>query len=120
MQKNTTFWKRNGRALTMALLFASLPLVTACNPFTGESVVAPACETNNTAEVTFKNSTATTQYWYVDYSLATSVAAYSSSSARTYKAGTSYYVQVKNVSGVAVCAASYKSWSQCTTNTLTC
>lgn len=112
-------------AMTIVLLSASLPLMTACNPFSKTTTAAavPACQTNNTADVRFYGGSLTgltnTIVW--DGSVVATVAPgqYSSYTAQT--AGVTHTLTIKNAAtGAAVCATSYPNLAQCTSHTFYC
>lgn len=108
--------------LTIALLCASLPLVTACNPFgkTTTAAAVPACQTNNTASTRFQNTKATAINFFVDGSLVTTVQPYSYSSYFNVTAGNRYVQMIYTPSNATACTAMFVTYAQCTSYTTWC
>lgn len=108
--------------MTIALLSASLPLVTACNPFAkAASVVTPACQSNNTASVAFQNTgTLYNKTFYVDGSYAVLVSPGSTSAHYDYTAGTHAVMAYFSTAGTVACSSANFTWSQCTSHTMSC
>lgn len=124
MQAHTQFpgkkagWLRV--VMTIALLSTSLPLVTACNPFsksTTTTTTTPACQTNNTATVYFQNQATTTSYdvnW--DGSkIVFNLAPGATSSTFTVSAGVDHTLTFMRAGTTnAACNTSYPNIAQCT------
>lgn len=125
MQTHTISWKKAGGlrvAITIALLSTSLPLVTACNPFskstttTTTTTTTPACQTNNTATVYFQNQATTTSYdvnW--DGSkIVFNLAPGATSSTFTVSAGVDHSLTFMRAGTTnAACNTSYPNIAQC-------
>lgn len=110
-------------AMTIALLSASLPLVTACNPFSkATTTITPACQTNNTADVRFYGGSATgltnTVVW--DGSVVATVAPGQYSSYTAQNAGPHVLFFRNAATGAQVCSTAYPNLAQCSSHTYYC
>jgi hypothetical protein len=108
-----------GRIAGLAILLA----VTACGGKSPAAPTVPACQQNNTAELTFGNrSTSNTTYdVMLNGSRVTTVAPGNNSSPYTLAAGTAHSVsfRITNTT-IAACNTASPNLAQCTSQTLTC
>lgn len=108
--------------MTMVLLSASLPLVTACNPFSKSTTTTPACQSNNTADVRFYGGSLTgltnTVVWD---GVNVATVAPGQYSAYTAQAAGYHTLVFKNAAnGAQVCTTAVLNLAQCSSHTYYC
>jgi len=110
------------RAASVALALIGGIALTAC-PKVPDLPVSPACELNNTATVSFTNTTGGTATVYVDFdgaNLTGNIADGATSSVHTVPAG-NHSIIFRNASGgAAVCATISPNLQRCTSNSYAC
>ena len=108
-------------AMTIVLLTASVPLMTACNPFSKATVTTPACQSNNTADVRFYGGSLTgATHTVVWDGVTVATVAPGQYSSYTAQAAGLHSLSFKFANGTLACTTAYPNLAQCTSHTYYC